>query len=284
MDGIILAKSFSRFIVGSADRTYVVSIPKTLRQTYNPWPGDYVVFNLDENMIEEVKPPRLVLERPHIANLDQLFIVMSLTEPPFSWPLVYRYLSYAYFHNVTPLLVVSKTDRQTEIPDPSWTAQVEALNLPVIYIGTGRHQGLEEIRRRLKGKISAFAGQTGVGKSTIINALSPDFRQTIGSYSKALGRGRHETKQVTLFPYLGGYIADTPGFSSLELDMSKHDLASFFPNIGAYRHLCRFPNCLHQTESGCEITKRVKDGKMALETYNAYIELLATLPFRKDNY
>jgi len=284
MDGIILAKAFNRYLLGAQGKTYVAVLPKTLKRDYNPWPGDFAVFDAGTQVISEVKPPRNVIERPHIANLDQLFVVMSVGEPPFSWPLVYRYLSYAYHHDVTPYLVISKIDRQTEPFSESFARQLLELNIPVIYVGKNRHEGLEDIRRLIPGKISAFAGQTGVGKSTILNALSGEFRQTIGSYSKALGRGRHETKQVQLFPYLDGYIADTPGFSSLELALGKQDLAVCFPSIGAYRHLCRFPNCLHLGESGCEITKRVKNGKMALETYQAYVELSATLPFRKDNY
>jgi ribosome biogenesis GTPase len=284
MDGIIVAKSFNQYLVAVAKRTYKCQMPKTMRRSYSGWPGDYVDFNANSLQITAVKPYTRLLQRPRIANLEQLFIVMSVAEPEFSWPLVYRYISYAYYNQVNPMLVISKVDKVTGNLPESFQQQLAHLEIPVFYYSKYSQEGVAAIKDYLPGKISAFAGQSGVGKSSLINDLCPDYKQTIGSYSKALGRGRHETKAVTLFPFDEGYIADTPGFSSLELDFGKNDLAQFFPGFAKRSLACRFPNCLHRGESGCEITKRVKDGKIPKETYAAYLELLETLPFRKDHY
>ncbi len=284
MQGIIVAKSFNQFVVYSLKRTYTCLIRKTLRQQYVPWPGDTVTFDPVQLIIEDIKPHFKLLERPRIANLEQLFVVMSMVEPLFSWPLVYRYLSYANYHEVKSLLVISKIDKVTLPFSPAFERQLAYLNIPVIYVAKGKDRGVEDIKLRLPGTISAFAGQTGVGKSTIINRLSPDYEQTIGSYSRALGRGRHQTKQVILFPYADGFIADTPGFSSLELNFGQDMLAQVFPGFKNQALTCKFPNCLHQAESGCAITNDVRNGKIPLETYQAYLDMLGQLPFRKDHY
>ena len=284
MNGIVVAKSFNQFIVAADKRTYRCQMPKTLRTKLMAWPGDFVIFNHNSLMIEEVLPRKHILARPKIANLDQIFIVMSVVEPDFSWPLVYRYLSYANFNRVKPLLVISKIDKMLEGPTPDFAAQLKHLDLPVFFVSKYKNDSLDDLKEALYGKISAFAGQSGVGKSSIINEISPDFRQTVGTYSKALGRGRHETKGVTLLPYDEGYIADTPGFSSLELDFGKRDLALAFPGFEDLALGCKFPHCLHLGESNCKVSGALKDGKIPKEAYDAYVEISAALPHRKENY
>jgi len=284
MQGIVVTKSFNTFVILSNGRTYTCQMPKTLRREIIPWPGDNVSFDHNRLMIEEVAPRKSLLARPRIANLEQLFVVMSVKEPDFSWPLVYRYLSYAIYHEVQPLLVISKTDRIDDQFEPSFMKHLQYLTLPVMYFSKAKLAGIDQIKQHLPNHISAFAGQTGVGKSTIINAISPDYRQTIGSYSHALGRGRHETKSVTLFPFQEGYIADTPGFSSLELDFGQDMLAQSFPGFQKVALTCKFPNCLHQSEAGCTITTMVKNGKIPKKAYDIYLEILAQLPFRKERY
>jgi ribosome biogenesis GTPase len=134
----------------------------------------------------------------------------------------------------------------------------------------------------LPGKVIAFAGQTGVGKSTLINALNPDFDRQIGSYSQALGRGKHQTKEVILLPFHQGYIADTPGFSSLTLPMLKHEAAKIFPGFESYVGQCKFFNCTHQQEPHCYIQDLVSHGKIPLEIYQDYLKLIAKLPEQKE--
>jgi ribosome biogenesis GTPase len=127
-------------------------------------------------------------------------------------------------------------------------------------------------------------GQTGVGKSSLINEIDDDFNREIGRYNEAVNRGTHQTKEVIFLPYKDGYIADTPGFSSLELPLFKEELSQCFPGYEEYSQKCKFSNCLHITESGCAVKKAIEDGKLSKESHDNYIEISKELGFRKDRY
>ena len=118
-------------------------------------------------------------------------------------------------------------------------------------------------------------GQSGVGKSSLLNAIDPNFTREIGEYSEALGRGKHKTKEVVLLPYLNGYIADTPGFSSLELNLSKLEIAHYFPGFKDLYLSCFYSNCLHLNEKECKVTEAVKEGNIPSIAYESYIKLLS---------
>ena len=127
-------------------------------------------------------------------------------------------------------------------------------------------------------------GQTGVGKSSLINLINENFNREIGEYSLALGRGKHQTKEVILLPFEDGFIGDTPGFSSLELNIYKEDLASSFPFISSYYTECRYSNCLHQNEPGCKIKELLNNNLLDKENYDNYLQMLGELSLRKDRY
>ena len=127
-------------------------------------------------------------------------------------------------------------------------------------------------------------GQTGVGKSSLINLIDEDFSRQVGDFSKALGRGKHQTKEVVLLPYLNGFIGDTPGFSSLELNIYKEDLATVFPLIKDHFTDCRYSNCLHKNEPGCKIKELLDTNQMDNENYQNYLQMLDELILRKDRY
>ena len=127
-------------------------------------------------------------------------------------------------------------------------------------------------------------GQTGVGKSSLINAIDSNYEREVGEYSLALGRGKHKTKEVILLPYQGGYIADTPGFSSLELDLYKDDLAAFFPGFYSLYNKCYFANCLHLSENRCAIKERVNTGEISSLAYDCYKKLSEEAIFKKERY
>jgi ribosome biogenesis GTPase len=127
-------------------------------------------------------------------------------------------------------------------------------------------------------------GQTGVGKSSLINLIDEEFSRQVGEFSKALGRGKHQTKEVVLLPYKNGFIGDTPGFSSLELNIYKEDLANVFPLIKDYFTECRYSNCLHKNEPGCKIKELLNDNLLDQENYQNYLQMLDELIARKDRY
>jgi ribosome biogenesis GTPase len=159
----------------------------------------------------------------------------------------------------------------------------QKLGVEVIPYSQVTSLNLSLIKEKIKGKVIAFMGQTGVGKSSLINQIDPDFKRAIGEYSSLLGRGKHQTKEVILLPYGGGFIADTPGFSSLELPIFKEDLAKYFPGFN-FPQTCKFTNCLHLSESTCCIKDKVKNGEISQENYQNYVDMSQELIFRKDRY
>ena len=147
------------------------------------------------------------------------------------------------------------------------------MNIDVYCINNKTREGVEEIQSLFDGHVTCFIGQTGVGKSSLANAIDPNYERNVGEYSKALGRGKHQTKEVILLPYANGLIADTPGFSSLELDLYKEDLAIYFPGFHERYTNCYFSNCLHLSESKCEIKKAMEEGKISPIAYECYKKL-----------
>ena len=138
-----------------------------------------------------------------------------------------------------------------------------------------KQEGIEEVKNLFNEKISVLVGQSGVGKSSLLNAIDPNYTREIGEYSEALGRGKHQTKEVVLLPYMNGYIADTPGFSSLDLNLTKLEIAHYFPGFRELYLNCFYSNCLHQNEKECRVKDAVKEGIIPSIAYESYIKLLS---------
>ncbi len=247
--------------------------------------GDKVLINEEEKMIEEIIERKNSLFRPKIANLDLGVIVVSLVTPNFSSYLLDKFLTLLNMSEVKPLIVLTKEDlmddkdRIKEIIE-----NYNKIGVKVIPFSKKTKFGLEEIKEEVKGKIIAFMGQTGVGKSSLINVLDPNFERDIGEYSIALGRGKHQTKEVILLPYENGFIADTPGFSSLELPIYKEDLSLFFPGYFTYKQECKYTNCLHISERDCKVKEALTKDELSIESYQNYLDISKELKFRKDRY
>ena len=147
------------------------------------------------------------------------------------------------------------------------------MGIDVYVISSKTKYGLEEVKKLFVNKISVLVGQSGVGKSSLLNAIDEDYQRSIGEYSKALGRGKHETKETVLLPYEGGYIADTPGFSSLDLELYKEDLAIYFPCFDKLYTDCYFSNCLHISEKKCLVKEKIESGEIPQIAYECYLKL-----------
>ncbi len=250
-----------------------------------PVVGDRVELDDTYFIINMVYPRDTYLKRPVIANLSQMLIVSSLVEPDFSYLLTFKYLTYANMHNIKAKIILTKSDKYDDKEKIEEIKNVfNKLNIDVFVISNKTKEGLEDIKRLFTNQITCLIGQTGVGKSSLINSIDPNFNRNIGEFSEALGRGKHETKEVVLLPYEGGFIADTPGFSSLDLDLYKEEIAQYFPGFSALFTECYFSNCLHITEKKCMVKDAVEKGDIPQIAYDSYLKLSSEAIYKNRRY
>ncbi len=248
--------------------------------------GDYVTISRTPDglgVIEEIRPRRTKLSRPgfhdyeHViaANIDQVVIVASVHQPPFKRNLVDRFMLLARTLNLKPVLVVNKADLEDERVIRSWVAPLETADMPILLTSAASGGGLDQLRAHLAGKVSAFAGQSGVGKSSLVNALFPGLQIKTQETSWA-NKGRHTTTGSRLYPLPdGGYLADTPGIKDLALwEADEDDLSEVFPEIEALAAGCKFRNCTHIHEPKCAVRAAVERGELDAGRYQSYAKLL----------
>lgn len=239
-----------------------------------PLVGDEVEIDSNNLIINTVYNRVSELKRPPIANIDQMLIIESLKEPEFSYLLAFKYLTYANMNNIKAKIILTKVDKQDDLKLISQIKETfKAIDIEVYVVSNKTKEGLKEVKELFANHISCLIGQSGVGKSSLINAIDKDFERKVGEYSKALGRGKHQTKEVILLPYEGGYIADTPGFSSLELNLYKEELAEFYPGFSEFFTKCYYSNCLHITENKCAVKERIEQGLYPKIAYDCYLKL-----------
>lgn len=286
MKGIIIAATGNKYVVYSKGITYNV-FPKGILKYKNKnlYVGDEVEFNDDTFTIDVQYDRRNELIRPRSANIDQVFVVMSVLEPELSPELLYKFLTYVNMNGLVAKVVFTKIDLLKSLDQVNeLKKELEKLGIEVFLVSKKDPESVKKLKEEFKNKISIFMGQTGVGKSSLINEIDPAFERKIGDYSLTLGRGKHQTKEVILLPYEGGFLGDTPGFSSLDLGVYKEDLAQFFPGYNAYYTECFYSNCLHQNEKNCMIKAKIESGELSSLGYKIYLKLLNELPYRKERY
>ena len=286
MKGLIVALSCGVYSVRANGIIYNLTARGVFRnQGIKPVVGDEVDFNEETMVIETVYPRASFLKRPPIANISQIILVFSLKEPEFSYLLAFKYLTYANMNNIKAKLVLTKIDKDIDADLIKEIKEVfSSVGTETYFISNKTKEGLDDVKALFANEVSCVMGQTGVGKSSLINAIDPDYEREIGEYSNALGRGKHKTKEVILLPYQGGYIADTPGFSSLDLNLFKEDLAAFFPAFNHLYNKCYYTDCLHLSESKCAVKEAINEGKISLKAYECYQKLSEESIFKKERY
>ncbi|MGM9873830.1 MAG: ribosome small subunit-dependent GTPase A [Bacilli bacterium] len=237
--------------------------------------GDRVLFSKEKLIIEDILERKNELIRPSIANIDLLFIVLSLTKPEFSLDLAFEFLTYSNINNIPSILIVSKIDNEDDYNKFLNIKNImDKCHVTCMPFSKYNEDYISKIKQLVTGKSVCFMGQTGVGKSSLINCLDSSFNREIGEYSNALGRGKHQTKEVILLPFSGGYLADSPGFSSLRLEITPLDLSHFFPGFDLLYPKCNYSNCLHEIPCGCKVIDEVNNSIYPKEAYETYLTLL----------
>jgi ribosome biogenesis GTPase len=242
-------------------------------------------------VIEHIHPRRTVLARPDVihpdrsqiivANVDQTLVVSSWEEPTLWLELLDRYLVAAAAGQMTPLICLNKVDLALDIEHCiEEMAIYQDLGYTVLLTSVETGQGIDELRAHLVNKRTVLTGRSGVGKSSLLQAVQPDLELKVAEVSAFSGEGRHTTTQVSLLKlHEGGYVVDTPGIRELGLiTVHRHELVLYFPEIAALVGECRFNDCLHTHEPGCAVIDAVENGEIAWTRYESYQAIYESLP------
>ena len=275
MKGLIVKSVSGFYYVKADDRIIECKARGRFRNIgTSPLVGDYVEISLngEKGTVEKVFERKNFLDRPPVANIDKLFIISSAVTPSPNFLLIDRITSLCEFKNITPVIIFNKSDAGN-VSD--YTLKYKNIGYISIECSAKNGSGLDEIKAQMHGCICAFTGNSGVGKSSILNSIFPELQLSTGEVSEKLGRGRHTTRHTELFYHkLDGFVADTPGFSSLEADMNniefKESLQYCFPEFRQFDQYCRFSDCKHIGELGCAVNAAVESGKIDFDRLSSY--------------
>lgn len=260
---------------------------KFRKEGISPLVGDRVeVQDLGggEGYVESIEPRRNAFDRPAVANIDQLVIIAAEAVPRTDPYLIDRVASIAALKGCKVVIVLNKCDLDSA---DSLYEIYRSSGFPTVRVSAETGEGIPELKELSSGKLSAFTGNSGVGKSSILNAMDPQFHLQVGEISEALGRGRHTTRHVELYHLAcGADMVDSPGFSSFdteELNLElKHRLPETFPEFAPYLDSCRFVGCSHTKEKGCAVLQAVRDGQIQKSRHDSYLRLWEELKPLKD--
>ncbi|NLB41612.1 MAG: ribosome small subunit-dependent GTPase A [Clostridiales bacterium] len=261
---------------------------KFRKQKITPMVGDHVRFTpeteISEGSLEEIYPRKNSLRRPAVANITNLAVVMSAFQPEPDLLLIDKLIISAERMNISILLVVNKIDLATQDQIDELLNDYKPSSYPIYCVSSKYGQGMEELARGLEG-ITTLAGQSGVGKSSIINHLHPSFEAEVGDVSVKHKRGRHTTRHVELLNLPeGGMIVDTPGFSQMELaDYEEVELQEYYPEYEKYRHDCYFNGCIHVSEPNCKVQDAVEKGELPSGRYQRYVHFIKEIKEYRRN-
>lgn len=258
---------------------------KFRKDSLKPLVGDYCEFSIEnqtEGYILSLLPRKNSLIRPPICNVDQALLVFSAKEPDMNLLLLDRFLILIEHLQIQPIICISKMDLVDSSLIYHQMKPYEDAGYQVLYVSSKQEQGIEAVKNIFKDKVTVVTGQSGVGKSSLLNALDIHLQIDTNEISKALGRGKHTTRHVELIEMYGGYVADTPGFSSLELNIEPVDLAISYHDFHEFSKQCKFRGCLHESEPHCAVKNAVEQGKISSQRYEHYLIFLKESKLLKE--
>lgn len=273
MEGQIVKILSNLYFVNSNGKVYEChSRGKFRNDKITPTVGDYVKFDDENNYILEILPRKNTLIRPLVSNIDQAFIVTSCKSPDFSSNLLDKLLVILEFNNIEPVICLTKKDLLTkqELKEIKTIKKYyEKIGYKVLW-----NTNLFRIKRLFKNKTTVFTGQTGAGKSSLLNKLNKKLELETGEISKALGRGKHTTRHVELIELFKGKVLDTPGFSSISFeDLDNEDIKNGFIEFSRYN--CPYQDCMHLKEKECKVIEAVNNKKILASRHENYQKIIS---------
>ena len=283
MNGIIIKAISGFYYVSDGEKTYECKARGSFRESgVSPLVGDRVEFERTEEqkgIVTAVLPRKNLLSRPPVANIDKLFIISSYEKPAPNAYIIDKLTALAEYKEIEPVIVFNKCDMGGF---EDWESIYKTAGFRVYTVSAENGEGIGALKAELKNYISAFTGNSGVGKSSILNVLFDGLNLETDAVSEKLGRGRHTTRHTELFSLPeGGFVADTPGFSSLEYECNdytfKENLVYCFRDLSEYAAGCKFTTCTHTVEKGCNIIGAVEKGEIPESRHKSYIALFEEL-------
>lgn len=272
MIGRIIKALSNDYTVKADNKEYICKARGKFRnQKITPLVGDFIDFDVQNHYILEIKPRKNILPRPPVSNVDTSYLITSLKEPDFSSALLDKLILISEYNHINPVIVFTKQDLLTK-------EEKEKIK-PILkyYQNLGYkvflNNQITEIEQTFKDKFCVFTGQSGAGKSTLINKINPKLNLKTNEISKALNRGKHTTRHTEALELFGGLVADTPGFSALDLTvLSKEDIRNNFKEFSKFE--CKYRDCMHVKEDGCQVKEKVKNGEILKSRYENYLNFL----------
>ena len=287
LEGLVLKNYNGYYYVQVANAVYTCKVKGKMKQNrFSLATGDRVLLEpgeQGEGMIKQVLPRKNFLLRPTMANLDLFVATFACATPDFSFLLADKLLALAELAQIPALLVLNKEDQAPTGLIEKVRAVYEPIGYEVYTLSAMEGTGVETLRERLKGRVCAFGGPSGVGKSSTINAIDSSVDLRTGAVSEKIGRGKHTTRFAQLLPFDEGYIADTPGFGNLLLEgMEPEQALAAFREFAQYEDGCRFCPCSHTHEPVCGVKEAVASGAIAASRYESYLAMLEEIRLLKE--
>lgn len=245
--------------------------------------GDYVLVDIEQDYITELLPRKNYLHRPEVSNVDAAMVIFSATEPKISYMLLDKMLLQMEINGLDTVIVITKMDlldKQDQVLIKDKLSYYQKIGYQVYY----KHEDFDEIKTKIREKKYLLTGQSGVGKSTLINDLIPELNIKTQAISQVLNRGKHTTRELTFYPFNEGYLIDSPGFSSLNLNVSCEVIRDHWREYQVLASECKFNTCFHLSEPGCAVKSQLSQDPMYDQRYYNYQELMKEAKETYVNY